>query len=56
MLQTVFDLLNQWYLRQGTWLITVFPPNDLEFPPHPVAGGLPSVGLVEIWSQEVGRL
>ncbi len=55
-LQSIYDLLNQWFLRQGTWLVTLYPPHRKDCAPHPVPLGVQPAGLVEDWSQELGRL
>ncbi len=56
LLNDIFRLLNQWFLQPHDRLVGVNVSEVENYKPHPLPRGTEKQGLVEIWSDEVGRM
>lgn len=56
LLNEIFRLLNQWFLQPNSSLIQVDVSLVENYCQHPVVIGTPNEGLVELWSEEIGKL
>jgi hypothetical protein len=56
LLQSVYDLLNQWFLLQNGGLVRIQVPEGVAYQPHPIPKGTENQGFVEDWSREVGKI
>lgn len=52
----IYGLLDQWMLQRHEGLVEIDVSEVCEHCPHPVPQGCTFVGLVEIWSDEVGKI
>jgi len=52
----IYKLLNQWFLQQHERLIRVDLSAIQEYDKHPIPQGCQAQGLVDLWSDEVGKL
>lgn len=55
-LREIYRLLNQWFLQQHGRLIRVDLSGVQEYDKHPIPEGCEAQGLVDLWSDEVGKL
>lgn len=55
-LRDIYNLLNQWFLQQHERLIRIDLSDINEYYKHPIPEGCESQGLVDFWSDEVGKL
>jgi len=56
LLLDIYRLLDQWMLQRHEHLVEINVSEVCEHCPHPVPQGCTLVGLVEIWSDEVGKI
>jgi hypothetical protein len=56
LLQSIYDLLNQWFLLQNDRLVRIRAPEELAYQLHPIPEGTQNQGLVGDWSREVGKM
>lgn len=52
----IYNLLRQWFLQQHKGLIRVDLSRIKEYNKHPIPEGCDAKGLVDLWSDEVGKL
>lgn len=52
----IYNLLNQWFLKKHERLVQADLSDVNKYQRHPIPAGCSALGLVEIWSNEVGRL
>jgi hypothetical protein len=55
-LRDIYRLLDQWFLQQHKRLIRVDLSEIQEYNKHPIPEGCEAQGLVDLWSDEVGKL
>lgn len=55
-LMEIHSLLNQWFLQSHERLVRFDLSDVNDYQPHPIPEGCSSVGLVDFWADEVGRL
>jgi hypothetical protein len=56
LLTDIHRLLTQLVLQPGTWLARIDVSDVIEYDPHTVPQPIEDGGLVDVWSDEVGRL
>jgi hypothetical protein len=56
LLLEIYHLLDEWFLKNHERLVRADLSGVNRYQPHPIPAGCSTLGLVEIWSDEVGKL
>lgn len=55
-LQPMHHLLTQWVLQPSQSIVSISRFPEVPYTPHPIPSGSTGKGLIEFWSEEVGKL